>query len=506
LRLSAVAAALLAVVSGLGCERAELEGPMAGGLELRPCAGTTVANAQCGTLEVEENRAAPNGRRLELAIFVAPATSRTPAPDPVFLLAGGPGQGAAELGPWIVHELEPIRRERDLVFVDLRGTGASAPLRCEVTDPNDLAQLLAAGFDFAKLDACLAELDADLTQYTTSAVIDDLEQVRAALGYSQINLIGISYGTRAALAYMRRHGDRTRSAVLDGVVPLDTSVSRVAAAHAERALELLFSDCRADAECAAAFPGLERKLDAVLGDLESNRVLEELVHPRSGEPIRVEITRPGFAAVLRSALYAGALTSLIPRIIDRAHAGDYGPAAAVALQTARMSKTISLGMYFSVTCSEDISPFVAPGFTGDGQAGLAVFDDHLLAQLVQVCERWPHRKIEPDDDFFAPVESTVPTLLLSGRYDPVTPPGLAEHAAATLDHARHVVAANVSHGVWRHGCVPELMAEFFTAADGAGLDASCVDELARPRLFLSPNGPRRTAGPASAERERERER
>ncbi len=460
-------------------------------LELQPCAGAGIADAKCGTLSVEENRAAPNGRRIDLSIFVAPATSRTPAADPVFLLAGGPGQGAAEVGPRIVHKFDAIRRDRSMVFVDLRGTGAAGPLRCDVEDPDDLGQMLGGELKLDELDGCLAGYeDTDLTQYTTFAMVEDLDEVRTALGYEQINLLGISYGTRLALEYMRRHPDQTRAAVLDGVVPPDTGVSLAAPANAEAALELLLGDCRDDPECAAAFPGLERKLEQVLTELETNRVLERLEHPRTGEATRLEITRSGFVAILRAALYGGYFTSLVPLLIDRAHAGDWGPTAAVALQTGKISKTVSLGLYFSVACSEDLRE-VNQATRRAATKDLRVFDDHSLAQLEQVCARWPHAELEPE--LFAPVESSVPTLLLSGRYDPVTPPAMAERAAASLSTVKQVVAGNVSHGVWHQGCAPTVMAEFFANPDPAALDASCIDSIPRPRMFLSPNGPRRAA-------------
>jgi pimeloyl-ACP methyl ester carboxylesterase len=458
-------------------------------LELRACAGAGIADAQCGTWTVEENRGEPSGRQIELSIFVAPATSRTPAADPVFLLAGGPGQGAAEIGPRIVHKFDAVRRDRAMVFIDLRGTGAAGPLRCDAEDPEDLAQLLGATFDYGELEPCLAAYDgADLSQYTTVAMVEDLEEVRAALGYSQINLLGISYGSRVALEYMRRHGEQTRSAVLDGVVPPDVGVSLASPANAELSLELLLADCRADAECAAAFPGLERKLEQVLTDLETNRTLEEFEHPRSGERMRVEISRSGFVATLRTALYSGHFMSLVPIMIDRAHGGDWGPTAAIALHTAKIGKTVSLGLYFAVACAEDLRN-VDETTRREAVSQLGVFDDHMLAQLEEICRRWPHATHEPE--MFTAVESSVPTLMLSGRYDPVTPPALAERVGATLSNARHVIAPNISHGVWHHGCAPELLAEFYANPEPAALDASCLDAVPRPRVFLSPNGPRR---------------
>jgi pimeloyl-ACP methyl ester carboxylesterase len=456
-------------------------------IELNDC-GAGVAELECGLLEVEENREAPNGRTLQLAIVVARSTSRSPEPDPVFLLAGGPGQGAAALAPMIVHKFEAIRRERDIVFVDVRGTGSSAALACDVEDPEDLAEVLGASFDLDGLDDCLAsyDRDLDLRQYTSVAMADDLDEVRAALGYEQVNLLGISYGTALAQVWMRRHGEHIRSAVLDGAVPLDLEILLQMPANTERALARVLGDCREDRECEASFPGLERKLAQVLDDLDSNRKLEEFAHPRSGEHVRVDITREGFVQVITAALYSDNTTTLVPLLIERAYAGDYAPVAAMALRKAWLSKTISMGLYLSVACAEQLHG-VSEASRRAAVTGLEVFDDHALAQLEQACARWPHAELPRAE--LEPLRSEVPTLVLSGRYDPVTPAEYGEHLAAGLGNARHVTIEQASHGIWHLGCAPKLIAEFFSKPEPAAVDATCFDTLTRAAVFLTPNGP-----------------
>jgi pimeloyl-ACP methyl ester carboxylesterase len=456
-------------------------------IELTDC-GVGVAELECGALEVEENREAPNGRTLQLAIVVARSTSRSPEADPVFLLAGGPGQGAAALAPMILHKFEAIRRDRDLVFVDVRGTGSSAALACDVEDPEDLAQVLGASFDLDGLDECLAAYDParDLRQYASVAMADDLDDVRAALGYEQVNLLAISYGTALAQVWMRRHGEHIRSAVLDGAVPLDREILLQMPANSERALARVLADCREDHGCDASFPGLERKLAQVLDDLDSNRKLEEFAHPRSGERTRVDITRAGFVQVINAALYSGYTSTLLPLLIERAYAGDYAPVAAMALRNAGLSKTISMGLYLSVACAEQLHA-VTDSSRRAAVSGLEVFDDHALAQLEQACARWPHAELPPAE--FEPVTSEVPTLLLSGRYDPVTPAELGDHLTASLANARHVTVESASHGIWHLGCAPKLIADFFGEPEPAAVDATCFDTLARARVFLTPNGP-----------------
>lgn len=473
------------------------EGPARGTIELESC-GARVADLRCGTLRVPERRGPladgdgeedQDDRSIDLKIVVAPSTSRTPAPDPVFLLAGGPGQGAADLAPMIAHKFDAIRRERDVVFVDLRGTGSSNPLPCEIEDSEDLGALLSSAFELERLDGCLESYAADLRHYTTPAMIDDLDEVRAGLGYEQVNLFGISYGTRAALVYMRRHPKRVRSAVLDGVVPLDDHISTTAPRNAEAALRSVLAECEADPHCDDAFPGLERKLQQVLTQLDDNRQLYTLTHPSTGVAERVEINRAGFTGALRAALYSGESAALLPLMIDRAHAGDFGPAATLLLKSSRHMRTVSMGLYLSVVCAEDLSR-LEPGAEAEALAGLEVFDGHVFAKLRRACERWPHAELPAS--FSEPVASEVPTLLLSGSHDPVTPPALAERALAHLPKGRHLVV-NAHHGIWRLGCSPELVAEFFANADAEALDASCYEDLERPPVFLSPAGPRTAA-------------
>ena len=474
----------------LGCKpRATPEANTEGALTWTQCETPVAPEAKCGVVRVEEKRGAPNGRTIDLALVLVPALARTPATDPIVLLAGGPGQGAASLAPMILQPLEPLRAERDLLFVDIRGTGKSNALTCEFEDPEDLALMLGGKSDLSILDRCLADFDArggvDLTQYTTTTIVEDLEEVRAALGYEQVNLLGISYGTSVAQVYMRDHASSVRSVVLDGVVPLDERVSIHMPRNNEAALEAVLGDCNQNEDCAAALPGLERKLAAVLEDLGSNRVLETIHHPRTGQALELDIAPEGFAGTLSGALYSAKTTSLIPHVIERAHVGDYDPLAALALSLGKMSDSLSMGLYFSVACAEDLDT-LSPETRAQAIEGLHTFSDHSLEIIEQACARWPHAELE---DHHRALESTIPTLVFSGAYDPVTPPMFGQHMADTLANAHHVAVAGASHGVWHLGCAPELMAGFFASPDPAGVDASCLDNVARPGLFINANGP-----------------
>ena len=228
--------------------------PTRGSMTLHPCDVPGVAGGgRCGALTVYENRASGTGRRISLNIVVVPAAGLTPARDPVFWLEGGPGGAATgAIGPVSNQYLRGVRTDRDLVFVDQRGTGKSSPLDCDLGDsPADLDRYFGPLFPVDLVRACREKLEqtADLTQYTTSIAADDLDDVREALGYPVINLAGASYGTQAALVYMRRHREHVRSSFLVGVAPPDFRLPLPFARAAQHALDMTLADCAADRSC-----------------------------------------------------------------------------------------------------------------------------------------------------------------------------------------------------------------------------------------------------------------
>src|SRR5262245_13729738 len=220
---------------------------------------------QCGTFDVPENRDEPRGRKITLTVAVLPANTLSPRPDPLFILAGGPGQAATYLGPFAALLLD-VRKDRDIVLVDQRGTGRSSPLDCEALKPDESFK---GAFDVdivARAADCAAELatrGVDATQYTTAAWVEDLEAVRAALGYSRVNLWGGSYGTRAALEYLRRHPDHVRAMVLDGVAPPSMIVSFDVWPSRDRAIDRIIENCKASEPCRAAHPDLAATLASI---------------------------------------------------------------------------------------------------------------------------------------------------------------------------------------------------------------------------------------------------
>ncbi len=447
------------------------------------------AQLRCGTLEVFEDRTARSGRKLKLHVAVAPALSSNPSPDPLFILAGGPGQAASDVATMMLTALERVRRERDLVFLDQRGTGKSNGLECEL-GPADasFAERLRAEFDEGRVRACIDELSkkADLRLYTTSVAMDDLDEVRAALGYERINLWGGSYGTRAALVYLRQHPERVRTAILDGVAPMQLLLPADVASDAQRALSLLFEQCGADAACEKTYPKLGERFSSLLDRLAQAPARTTVPHPVTGQSIEVEIGREVFVQTVRALLYQPEATSLVPFSIDRASEGDFRPLIAQAqMIDSGFGNGLAIGMFFSVVCSEDV-PFIPEGALQKGAAG-TFMGSGFADDVVRTCALWP--KAEVPASYREPVRSEAPVLLLSGNLDPVTPPRWAEEAKKTLTNSAHVVVPGSGHGTLGSACVRNLIRRFVEQGSLEGLDPTCDSKGLRPPFFTSFAGP-----------------
>lgn len=444
--------------------------------------------AKCGTLRVPEDRKRPQGRQISLRIAVIPALARTPAPDPLFLLAGGPGQGATEAFGPILGVFDRVRKSRDLVLVDQRGTGSSNPLRCELhPEGARLAEKLAdEGLPEERFRRCLAGYDADPRFYTTAIAMQDLDEVRKALGYDQIDLWGGSYGTRAALVYLRDHGAHVRAVVLDGVAPYALKLPATMAKDGQRALDLLLDGCAKDVACGAAFPNLRPRFERLISSLEAEPARTRLADPVTGAISEVSIGRDAFASGIRGILYSPELAALVPLIVDRAARGDFAPfAAATTGFEEGFARTLSLGMFLSVVCTEDV-PFIDLEEAARSARGTFV-GPALTEQVARICKFWPRGELPPGAR--DPVRSDRPVLLLSGELDPVTPPAWAEEAKRTLPNSLHLVVPGVGHGATPQGCVPQLVAKFVEGASLQGLDGSCLQPLSRPPFFVSFAGP-----------------
>ncbi len=383
-RIACVAMAAGAIVATGGCgDRTAITRRIA----LTDCRLPKVAQAvQCGTLEVPENRERPQGRRLSIFVAVLPANTLTPKPDPVVLLAGGPGQAASTLGPFAL-QLTAIRRTRDIVLIDQRGTGRSSPLDCAAFAPDEHAEFDTDPVPKSLLcELQLAGRDIDASQYTTSAWVADLDQMREALGYRQLNLWGGSYGTRVAQEYLRRHPDRVRSVVLDGVAPPSLRISFDVWRTRDDALDGVIAACRSSPPCAKAHPDPAATLAAIKRALGGGKTIT-MRDPRTGIAREMTLDYDMVIGALQPLTYLPEAATLIPELLALARAGDYAPLMAASLTiVGDLPEQFNPALHYSVTCTEDV-----PRVTRDERAN-GVADDRVRAlarRAIAVCDQWP---------------------------------------------------------------------------------------------------------------------
>lgn len=446
--------------------------------------------AQCAKLSVPEHRGKPSGRRIDVHVAVLPANTLSPKADPLLLLAGGPGQAASTLAPFGAR-LTELRRTRDVVLVDQRGTGRSSPLRCDAYAEAELEKAALETDPVPRAQRCAAELAAagvDAAQYTTAAFVADLEDVRRALGVTRWNLWGGSYGTRVALDYLRRHPDRVRTVVLDGVAPPDLKVSLDVWTTRERALAALFDRCRASPACARTLPDPDAALDRAIERHAGVDRTITFANPATGAIERVPASRDGIVALLQPLLYSPETASLIPSLIARAGAGDLAPlVAATGAFASNIAETMNTPLHYSVTCAEDV-----PRIRADERASAYASPrtGSLVRAVLAVCDVWPRGT--PPADHAAAVQSATPALILSGGLDPVTSPAYGETVARTLSNHRHIVAPGYGHIVSPHACGPRLISAFVDEAGFSTLPGDCVKLLEgskAPALWTGLLGP-----------------
>ncbi|MGC1523606.1 MAG: alpha/beta hydrolase, partial [Steroidobacteraceae bacterium] len=430
--------------------------------------------ARCGVLEVPEDRSQPGGATIALSVAVVPALNRRAAAAPLFLLAGGPGQGATAMYVSFASAFARANRNHAIVLVDQRGTGNSAPLTCDYPEDWQMTSPEAAmpALRQATL-ACLAKYGDRVRFYTSSAAVADLSAVRAALKFGTIDLYGVSYGTRVAELYMRRYPATVHAVVLDGVTYPEQVIGPDTPLDGERSLALIVKRCADSPDCAAAYPDLPQDLAGLRRQFGPQKSMLVMDDPNTALPLKVEFTRSMLSASLRFLSYSSAQASLLPTLIHRAAEGALAPLAAQTVMTARqVGDQLAIGMQNSVICSEDV-PFFGAAPVDAAAISRTYQGPDQVDGFREICKLWPRGPV--DSDLHSPLKSDIPTLLLSGEADPVTPPADAERAAQGLANYRHLILRGEGHGQVATGCVPELMAAFLDSAAPKRLDAACLD-------------------------------
>jgi pimeloyl-ACP methyl ester carboxylesterase len=432
-------------------------------------------SAECGSFLVKENPADLNGISISLNILRLPAVNPVPEKDPLFVIAGGPGQSAVVVAESVHSLFNDIRKNRDIIFVDQRGTGKSNPLDCEL-ETEASKQLSVAEqetFGRAALKKCIDKVKDHAAYYTTNYAIADLDAVRIALGYEKINLWGGSYGSRVVLEYLRRYPAHTRASVLDGVAPVAIALPWSMEADGLVALQAINQQCAQLPACVAVYGDIVQKAKKVSAELLAKPQTIKISHPRTQEKVSVNLSAQDFSGVIRLALYSRDVSSLLPRIISEAEAGNYELFASLIYLAKSKSDMagISYGMHYSVVCNEDY-----PLYKDKNALDSNVFLNSLSVQkYAEICAQWPHAQLP--DDYWEPIKSDLPVLMLSGAVDPVTPPRWAELVKKGLTNATHIVSPGGHHIITQEGCMAQLITAFIAQGSAKDLDAQCAQNI-----------------------------
>jgi pimeloyl-ACP methyl ester carboxylesterase len=457
-----------------GCER--LSGGAARAA-LEPCRLPGLEReARCGTVSVPADPAAPEGKKFAVRYAVLPALARIKLDDPVFVLAGGPGQAATGVAGQVAPIFDKLNARRDLVFVDQRGTGASAPFACP--QPASEFEEFDAQRAVERLRECARAATIDPALLPTWIATRDLEAVRAALGAEQINLWGASYGTRAALDYLRQFPQRVRSVVLDGAAPPDMALPAAMSVDADAALEAALARCAADPACSARYPDLRATVARLLDQAAQGQRIS-VADPLTGRRTELALSPTLLAALLRAPLYVPTYAAVLPYALAEAGAGRFEPLAALAAGLAGpVSRNFAEGMHYAVVCAEDLPRIDA---AARQQAAATRLGTTIIELYAQACGALRAGAVPAE--FYTVPASRVPVLILSGGADPATPPRHGEAVAQRLGNALHLVAPQLGHGVSGAGCAPDLIARFVRQASFDGIDGACLQKIPAPSFF-----------------------
>ncbi len=480
-RLTLVLLALLVAADATNAQSLELEDCR---IDAGP--GTPSMKARCGTLVRPLDPSGGEPGEIELRVAVVPALNLTPEPDPIVPIAGGPGQGSVLFYLAYSWAFENVRRNRDILLFDQRGTGESARMDCEFDDSMVEGEY-STELTIEYTERCLADLPYDPRFFTTSVAVADMEAVREALGYPSLNLYGVSYGTRVAQHFARRYPDSTRTIVIDGVVPPQISLGPEIATEGQKAVDKIIERCAADESCNERFPALADDFKRVIADLREVGVEIVVPHPSTGRPEEVLFGSGELASAIRLLAYHPSSVALIPLLINEAGKGNLVPLGSQYRMTMiAMMDVLSLGMHNTVMCTEDV-PFYDTSTIDYGGLEASYMGTFQLEALEAICSIWPAGPI--DENFKEPLATDLPVLLLSGDADPITPPRYADLAAVDLGNATHLVGKDQGHGQISVGCTRRLVADFIDTADPTVLDATCLERSFVMPFFLDFSGP-----------------
>jgi pimeloyl-ACP methyl ester carboxylesterase len=440
---------------------------------------------KCGSLQVPENYTLEEGVQISINFAVLPAIDNTNNKTPLLFLAGGPGQAAVELAAGLRVAFNEIRKTRDIILVDQRGTGKSHALECEeISVDQNVYQIVPEDFSKQEIKDCIAEFTGDLSQYNSENAIRDFDAVREVLGHKKINIYGGSYGTRAGLVYMRMFPDSLRSVILDSVGPIEVPIGLFGQSSAQ-SFKLVLEHCQQEEACNNAYPNLADEFKQLMDRLGDRPVTLDIPHPRLGTNTEFVISQSKMFGIIFQQLYSVSSRNLIPLIIHQAYLKNYMPLAGLIATTDGV-QMVYTGLLFNITCNEDFPKITEQMSAKDANNSFS--GDNSQLAFKKACGIWP--KYRPNEAFYQAVTADIPTLILSGGLDPVTPPSNGDFSAATIPNSHHIVVDNVSHNVATSTgtCGVLIINEFLSRLTPKTLDETCLEDVPMESFMTSLNG------------------
>lgn len=427
---------------------------------------------RCGTFLVLEDRAKPNGRILPLKVVVVPAKEPRGRSDPIFLFEGGPGDAATQSASYVRSNW--IGRQNDVVLIDQRGTGEGHKLTCKLpgSDEDIQGYIDSRGAALAECGAKLSG-EVDVTKYVTPVAMQDIDEIRRALGFDKIIVHGGSYGGRAAMVYARYYPQAVRAAYLAVPAPLEIKLPLYFAWSAQRAVDAKLAECAKDSDCRARFPDPKGDLEAIVRQLDTGPVEVVVDHPKTGRPTTVSLTKWGFGYGLLGDLYVAKEPAQLADTLHRARTGDFKAIVEGWIKRVRDQRPRTdwaWGMHRTIVCNEDVSQWPADPIA---ETRGTFFGGELIKEAQLACSTWP--KAAFPADYFTPYQSSIPTMIVSGQFDPVAPPRWAEAARKTHPNSIHIVT-QFGHSFEEEGCLDAISSEFLREASVENLELGCIAE------------------------------
>ncbi len=456
-------------------------------LVFEPCRielGAMTEDGECATLRRLEDPSDPNSKVLDLFAVKFPSSNPNPKPDAFTIIQGGPGMSSIDMYMGKQNSFAQIRRQRDILLIDQRGTGRSHAFMCPMDNPETMDE---SPEEVTKLALeCIDQFDGNAEFYTTARAVEDLDALREATGYPQLTVYGVSYGTRVGLEYLRAYPNNTRALLLDGVVaPTVNLAGSEIAVRSQQAFDRLVARCDADEACKEAHGDLRASFETVRALLIDSPASVKLIHPISGKMVDREVGESDLLGAVRLMPYSTESLALLPLMLTQAKQGQFTMLAAQAIQIEeQFASNYAIGMNNSVLCSEDF-PYLTDAEREPRQD--TYFAGSMIEMIKAMCDVWPR-----SGDYSASrtlFDSDVPVLLMSGEYDPITPPSNAEVVDEMLSNSRHVVVPAQGHGVFDRGCMAQITVNFVEQANFEEFDASCVERQIPFPLFIDTTGP-----------------